>query len=262
MALDFETTGKYPLEAEICEIALIKFQGEEVLDEYSTLVRPSKPMNQAVIDIHGITNEMVKSAPTIDEVLPKVVDFIKGMPMVGHNLPFDLGFLAWELEKHNMPLWDGANFCTSLLSLELLPKLSSHRLRYLADYYKMDEAPNHRAHQDALTCMKVFLRLIEGHNSSPSNLEKLQKDSLALKYFSVLSLLEEPKFFPMIEAVIEKKDFELIYSKGSRRDSWRKLNPMGLVLKTKDESFLVAADPGDDQSKRFMLSKITQSRSV
>src|SRR4051812_25854435 len=88
VAFDTETTGKYPLTAEICEIAAVKYRGGEVVDTYSTLLKPSKPMGDAVIAIHGITNEMVANAPLMSEKIREVHAFFADSILITHHAPF------------------------------------------------------------------------------------------------------------------------------------------------------------------------------
>src|SRR5690349_19013670 len=76
IAIDLETTGKYPLDAEICEMAAVKWRGGEIVDTFQTLVRPQMLMSSEVIKIHNITNEMVQTAPALTEVLNQFHSFI------------------------------------------------------------------------------------------------------------------------------------------------------------------------------------------
>jgi len=266
VALDFETTGKYPLSAEICELALIRFTAEgQILDQWESLVRPQSGMNPVAEGIHGLSLDDLKDAPLMPDLLPKLLDFVGKDPLVGHNIAFDLAFLAYEMDKAYGQQWLekdflGAHFCTSKLSLGVLPKLSSHRLKHLVEYYELEEAPNHRALQDSLTCKNVFLKLIEPLTSLDEALS-FQNDRLEMKDFSTISLIEKCKNLePLVHACESQTDFEIVYSKGSKKGKWRKLEPKGLVLKTKGESFLVATDPGETQTKRFVLDKILDSR--
>ena len=75
IAMDTETTGKYPLESELCEIAAVKWRGGRIVDEYKTLIKPTYLMSDQVIAIHNITNEMVAKAPSIGEVIGGFLQF-------------------------------------------------------------------------------------------------------------------------------------------------------------------------------------------
>src|SRR5579872_1673573 len=85
VAFDTETSGKFPLVAEIVEIAAVKWLGGKVIETFQTLVKPEKPMGEAVIKIHHITNEMVVGAPKIDQVIPKFDAFIKDCILIAHH---------------------------------------------------------------------------------------------------------------------------------------------------------------------------------
>ncbi len=267
IALDLETTGKYPLGTEICELAMIRFNRKGILERFESLVRPKKGMAAEAERIHGLSLESLKEAPFIEEVLPQMEDFISGASLLGHNLPFDLGFLAHDFDQFLESHWwensfKAPNFCTSLISLQMHPKLTTHRLKYLCEYFEVKTSPNHRAMQDAQSCMEVFLKLTE-NIESVEELVKVQKDALLFLDFSVKKLEEKnPIFSGMAEACRKDLDFDLMYSKGSRKNKWRRLSPKGLVMKTKGESFVVATDEGEIQTKRFMLDKIVETRLV
>ena len=267
VAIDLETTGKYPLGAEICEIAMIKFNGDEILDRYESLVKPLKGMNKVAEGIHGLSLESLKDAPLFQDILQDVMSFMGCAPLLGHNLPFDLAFLAHEFDQTLESGWWGSkvhsyNLCTSLLSLQIYPKLTTHRLKYLTEYFEVECSPNHRAMQDAQACMDVFLKVTKGIESI-EELVKIQKNELPFKEFSIKVLLEKrPELTGMVEASKKDLDFELVYSKGSKKNQWRTLGSKGLVLKTNGKSFIVGADPGDIQTKRFMLDKVLETRAV
>ena len=263
VALDFETTGKYPVNSEICEIALIRFKGGQVIQRYESFVKPLKGMTKESENIHGLSLESLSEAPSLEKVLDEAVEFIGEDPLVGHNISFDLGFLVYELERLKPKGFERINrnhFCTSYLSLMLWPKLTSHRLMHLADHIGIDLKPNHRAMQDAEVCMKVFLELIKSFDSLEAIL-KAQKANLHYESFSIKNLIQEKKYFSnLVEACERNEEFELKYSKGSKKNQWRPLVPKGLVLKEDDLGFLVAVDPGDIQTKRFKITKIEDVR--
>src|SRR5688572_10437354 len=102
VGFDTETSGKFPLVAEIVEVAAAKWRDGKVIDTYQSLVKPQKLMGEAVIRIHHITNEMVESAPNIVQVLPQFDEFIKDSILVAHHAAFDIGFMTLEYEKLKM----------------------------------------------------------------------------------------------------------------------------------------------------------------
>lgn len=101
--LDTETTGLSPLEGgKICEIAVSVSQGGRVVEEFSSLVNPGMPMHPDVVAIHGITNEMVASAPSFGQLLPKLLSLLDGGVIVAHNAEFDVNFLKSEFAQCGM----------------------------------------------------------------------------------------------------------------------------------------------------------------
>lgn len=101
--LDTETTGLYATQGgKICELAISVSRNGQVIEEFSTLLNPGVPMLPEVIAIHGITNEMVKDAPTFADILPKVISVLDGCVLVAHNADFDLSFLKAEFEACGM----------------------------------------------------------------------------------------------------------------------------------------------------------------
>ena len=99
VALDLETSGQYPINDDICEIAGARYVNGEVVEKFEQLVKPREKMSDFIITIHGITNEMVADAPPVAEVIPSFAEFVKDSVVVAHHSPFDLGFLAYDFEK-------------------------------------------------------------------------------------------------------------------------------------------------------------------
>ena len=138
IAFDTETSGQYPLQAEVCEIAAVKWSQGKVIDTFSSLVKVSEPMGEKVIGIPGITNEMLKDAPKMVDILPSFREFIDDGYLVAHHSPFDLGFMAIEFEKYNLSLPERPAFCSSLLSQKIFPNSPNHKLQTLIKYLKIE----------------------------------------------------------------------------------------------------------------------------
>ena len=94
VVFDLETTGLSPINNEITEIGAVKVIDGKISDTFEMLVKPNQKISQKITDITGITNEMIKDKPPIEEVLPKFIEFIGGLPLVAHNIEFDYGFLC------------------------------------------------------------------------------------------------------------------------------------------------------------------------
>ncbi|MEN8241440.1 MAG: 3'-5' exonuclease, partial [Chloroflexota bacterium] len=102
VAIDLETTGLDSKTDTIIEIGAIRFNNRRIEEEFSTLINPQRPISNFITRLTGITNLMVQNSPTIDEVLPELADFVGDLPILGHNVKFDVGFLRQQgLFRHN-----------------------------------------------------------------------------------------------------------------------------------------------------------------
>lgn len=93
IVLDVETTGLDFTREKMVEFAALKLVNGQIVEEYETLINPKQHIRNSSIKIHGITEDMVKDAPVLEEVMPKILDFIKDYPIVGHNVIFDYSYL-------------------------------------------------------------------------------------------------------------------------------------------------------------------------
>ena len=93
IALDVETTGLDVKKEKITELAMIKVVNDRAVDRFLALVNPGRPINAYVSALTGITDEMVKDAPAIEEVIGPALDFAGDLPLLGHNLMFDYRFI-------------------------------------------------------------------------------------------------------------------------------------------------------------------------
>ena len=172
--LDTETTGLYATQGgKICELAVSVSQGGKVIEEFSTLLNPGVPMLPEVIAIHGITNEMVKNAPTFADILPRVISLFDGCVLVAHNADFDLSFLKAEFEAC------GLNFppYPVIDTLKLARKsglFSSNRLGNIAQTLGISCEGWHRAMADTKMGEKIFYYFLNTlHQQGVHTLEQL-----------------------------------------------------------------------------------------
>ncbi len=158
--LDLETTGFSPVTEKITEIGIMKYKDGKVIDQFSCFVNPEKPIPAKVIEVTNITNDMVKDAETIDQVFPKMLEFIKGSVLVAHNAAFDIGFL-----KHNAKVlgyeFDFTYLDTLTLAQELFPEYKTYKLGRIAKNLGISVEVAHRALDDVDTTVKVFKIMLE-----------------------------------------------------------------------------------------------------
>ena len=160
VVFDIETTGLSPVNDMITEIGAVKIENGIVVDEFSQLINPQIPIPDKIVNITGITDEMVKNQPTIQEVLPEFQDFIKDSVLVAHNAVFDIGFIREQLSNIkrtiNNPVLD-----TLELTRTLYPHLKSHRLNVVAKHLNVNLVNHHRAVDDAKATAEIFLKSME-----------------------------------------------------------------------------------------------------
>jgi DNA polymerase-3 subunit epsilon/ATP-dependent DNA helicase DinG len=144
VAIDIETTGLDPFKDAILEIAAVRFNGHRVEDEWSTLVNPGKPIPAFITQLTGITNEMVRNAPRLQEVIQEFADFVGDDPVVGHNVRFDLSFL----QRSNI-LKRNEVIDTYELAAIALPSNSRYNLATLGTTLGSILPNSHRALDDA-----------------------------------------------------------------------------------------------------------------
>jgi len=165
MALDFavvdiETTGLYPNRHKITEISAIRYHNKKIKEEYTTLVNPETHIPAFITSLTGITDLMVKDAPTIDKVMPGFTEFLGDKTFVGHNAGFDMKFLDYNSMKHLKKGIENPVLCTCKLARRLVPYLYSKKLGVVSKHLGIENPNAHRARADALTTTQVLERFL------------------------------------------------------------------------------------------------------
>ena len=165
--LDLETSGGSPrLGAGITEIGVVKVRAGEVLGSFQSFVDPGHSLPYFITELTGITDEMLASAPFIDEILPTLYDFL-GSPdetvIVAHNSPFDLSFLKAAAVAHEIPWPDYQTIDTARLARAVLDRdeVINCKLGTLATFFNAQTSPTHRALDDAMATVDVLHGIIE-----------------------------------------------------------------------------------------------------
>ena len=165
--LDLETSGGSPrLGAGITEIGVVKVKGGQVLGTFQSFVDPGHSLPVFITQLTGISDEMLISAPFIDEILPTLCDFLGSADetvVVAHNSPFDLSFLKAAAKAHEMDWPDYVTVDTARLARAVLDRdeVINCKLSTLADFFGATTSPNHRALEDAMATVDVLHGLIE-----------------------------------------------------------------------------------------------------
>ncbi|WP_188050459.1 exonuclease domain-containing protein [Flavobacterium sp. GP15] len=158
--LDIETTGGQFNEEGITEIAIYKFDGHEVIDQFISLVNPEIPIQPFVVKLTGINNAMLRSAPKFFEVAKRIIEITNDCVIVAHNASFDYRILRTEFRRLGYD-FQARTLCTVELSKKLLPEQPSHSLGKLVRALGIPMADRHRASGDALATIKLFKILLE-----------------------------------------------------------------------------------------------------
>jgi DNA polymerase III subunit epsilon len=158
--LDIETTGGQFNEEGITEIAIYKFDGHEIVDQFISLVNPEIPIQPFVVKLTGINNEMLRSAPKFFEVAKRIIEMTNDSVLVAHNADFDYRILRTEFRRLGYD-FNIKTLCTVALSQRLLPEQPSHSLGKLVRALGIPMADRHRASGDAMATVKLFKMLLE-----------------------------------------------------------------------------------------------------
>ncbi len=160
--VDLETTGG-GADDRVTEIGAVKVAGGEVLGEFQTLVNPATHIPPLIAVLTGITDTMVAGAPRLASVLPSFLEFAAGCVLVAHNAGFDVGFLKRACAEHGYPWPAPAVVDTVALARQALRRdeVRNHKLATLAQHFRAETIPNHRALTDARATVTVLHGLLE-----------------------------------------------------------------------------------------------------
>lgn len=161
VAIDLETTGLHPRYDAIIEVAGIKIENGQETGRFQSLVKPHIWIDNFIVQLTGITNEMVHSAPKPEEILPAFFDFIGDLPVMGHNVNFDVNFLYEYASWLRSEPFTNDYVDTIQLSRRLYPDLPNRKLATLVSYLGVDAQGAHRALEDCLAAQACFLKMKE-----------------------------------------------------------------------------------------------------
>ena len=160
IVFDIETTGLSKDVNNITEIGAVKVSGGEIVDSWSSFVNPGEKIPENIVELTGITDEMVANAPTISEVLPQFLNFCRGSVLVAHNAKFDVGFIKENCKRLSVP-FDFTYLDTLLLARSLYPDLPNHKLNNLAKHLNVLLENHHRAVDDAKATADIFVKMLD-----------------------------------------------------------------------------------------------------
>jgi len=165
VCIDLETTGLDPRKDAIIEIGAVRFNGSRVEAEWSTLINPHRPIPSFITQLTGISDAMVVQAPPINAVLQELVDFVGDVPILGHNVQFDVGFLRQQgIFQHNLTI------DTYELAAVLMPTAGRYNLGILGQQLNILLPGTHRALDDARLTHAVLVEMHKKARELPPEL--------------------------------------------------------------------------------------------
>jgi len=163
VAIDFETANSSPKSP--CAVGLVRVRAGEIQESLSMLFRPPYPFDTfhpGNIQVHGIRPEDVADAPDWEEVIPELLLFTEGLPLVAHNASFDMNVLRASAEEVRFDLPPLSYFC-SLLMARRTYALESYRLNAVAYAIGHEEFQHHDALADSDACARIVLNMAQRH---------------------------------------------------------------------------------------------------
>ena len=163
VCFDIETTGLNRKNEVIIEIGAVLLRGGEIADRFNTFVSPGRILNPEIIQLTGITDDMLKGAPNEKEALEAFLAFVGDRPLAAHNADFDMGFLAVACARHGLE-FRKTSLDTLILAQNLLPELGKYKLDIVADHLQLPAFNHHRASDDAATVAYMlphFYRMLD-----------------------------------------------------------------------------------------------------
>ncbi|MFC6877962.1 exonuclease domain-containing protein [Flavobacterium myungsuense] len=219
--IDIETTGGQFNEEGITEIAIYKYDGHEIVDQFISLVNPEIPIQPFVVKLTGINNAMLRLAPKFYEIAKRIIEITQDCVIVAHNASFDFRILRTEFRRLGYN-FEAKTLCTVELAKVLIPEQPSYSLGKLVRALGIPMADRHRASGDALATVKLFKMLLD------KDLEKVILKEL-IKTEIVKGIA--PKLLDIVESLpsktgtyyIHNEKSELIYI-GKSRNIKKRIN--------------------------------------
>ncbi len=166
VVFDLETTGTVPSADAITEIGAVRIVNGKQVDGFSTFVNPGRPIPKQIVELTGITDEMVADAPTFAEVVGDFYKYVDGAILVAHNADFDCGFIRFHGKEAGY-VFDNPRIDTLPLAREQLPRLANHKLNTVCAHFGI-EFQHHRAVYDSVATAEMFLELIKMKKCLPN----------------------------------------------------------------------------------------------
>ncbi len=178
VCFDIETTGLDRRKEQITEIGAVVLKNGEIIDSYNAFLNPEKPLSREIIELTGITDDMLADAPSQEEGLNLFLDWVGDRPLAAHNAEFDMGFISDGCRKIGRP-FHNTSLDTLILCQNLLPKLGKYKLDVIAEHLDLPAFNHHRASDDAGTVAYMLIPLYQ--NLRDMGVKTLQQINPAMR---------------------------------------------------------------------------------
>lgn len=257
VAVDLETTGLSPLVDKIIEIAAVKITPEGVVTSYHQLINPLIDIPEFTIQFHGLTNDDLKTSPTIKKPLKDFWEFVGRHPMIAHNSTFDLGYLIksshdFQIEFPPLDIYDSCRYARAIYKTRENPPLN-FKLSTLSDFVGF-KLQHHVAIEDTYACLKIMAHAAKVEADHKVAMEK--SFVFRLSNFNKNDCFNFSTRLKGLAVMVQSKDLlELDYRGGSSVGRTRPVRPIGLMPLPKGP-VLFAECLLTGMNKSFLLKKI------
>lgn len=217
VVFDVETTGLSVTHDVIIELAAVKIKDGEIVDRFESFANPHRPLTAQIRELTGITDDMVKDAPEVDQVIRDFLAFIEGSILVAHNARFDMGFLQEAVKRLGKSPVTNPVVDTLELARYLYPDLKNHRLNTLCEHLNVSLKQHHRAIYDAEATGYVLWKMIqEAANRGFEKLLQLNEETKdrnlnRLRPFHVSILVKNRTGLRNLYQLVSKSHIEYFY---------------------------------------------------
>ena len=249
--LDVETTGLSPWFGDrICEIAVLRCEGDNVVDVFDSLLNPERALSPGAARVNGLLDADLKKAPRFVDVVERVMALVRDTVVVCHNVPFDLGFLSSELGRINRHLPTVLTLDTLEIAREYFD-FDSNSLQSIAEWLDINVENAHRARDDTYTTREVLKHF--SHKLRNTEIERA-----ITPYYPPVTSPQELNLPPAIEEALQSKKrlfIRYVDRKGDVSERW--ITPKQ-ILALNDYLYLVAHCHMRDDERNFRLDRIEQ----
>ncbi|MBC7087325.1 MAG: PolC-type DNA polymerase III [Tissierellales bacterium] len=252
VVFDIETTGLSPRTDKITEIGAVKIKDGLIIDKYEQLINPGIPIPSNITSLTGITDEMVKDMPKIEDIMPEFLNFIGDSILVAHNASFDVSFIRETCNNMRVEL-KNAVLDTLELSRALFPNLKSHKLNVIAKFLDVELINHHRAVDDAKATADILIKMLDILKDkdilTPYQLNSTLKSKNINKneVFHCIILAKNQQGLKELYKLISKSHLEYFYRKPRI--------PKSLIQKSKNNFLIGSACELGEVYKAFLTNK-------